>query len=95
MRALDRLVRAQGCGLEEQDRLLGGDHPHFPRDPGARADQIEWVLSNREEAAVAARVAAERVRTVCDWRKTARAYLAALEDILAGRRSDGRASDAS
>jgi len=72
--------------FEEQNRLLGGIVRTFdPKDPATLADQIAWVLAHREEATAAARLAAQRVPRVYDWKKTARAYLAAFEEIIATR----------
>jgi glycosyltransferase involved in cell wall biosynthesis len=69
--------------LEEQNRTLGGVLRTFdPKDPAALADQIAWTVARREEAARTASVAADRVRDAYDWKKTARAYLAAFEAVL-------------
>ncbi len=72
---------------EEQDRLLGGILRTFPPgDAPALARELEWLLSHRDEAAASARLAAERVPAVYDWKKTARAYLAAFDELIARRR---------
>ena len=78
--------------LLEQNRLLGGVARTFdPKDPGALADEIAWVLTHPEEALRTARLAAERVPEVYDWRKTARAYLAAFAEIVdAKKKVSGR-----
>jgi glycosyltransferase involved in cell wall biosynthesis len=69
--------------LEEQNRLLGGVVRTFdPADPGSLAEQIEWVLSHRAEAASAAELAAKRVARVYDWKKTARAYLSVFDELV-------------
>jgi glycosyltransferase involved in cell wall biosynthesis len=74
--------------LEEQNQRLGGLVRTFdPRDATGLADQIAWVLQHPEEAAATARTLAERVPSVYDWKRTARAYLAAFEEAVAqGRR---------
>jgi glycosyltransferase involved in cell wall biosynthesis len=80
--------------LEEQNRLLGGVLRTFdPRDPAALADQVSWVLGHPDEARAAARLGGERVAEVYDWRRTARAYLAAFEEILAARERAGGSAD--
>jgi len=80
--------------LLEQNELLGGFARTFdPRDPGALADQIAWVLEHGEEARENARSAAERVREVYDWHKTARAYLATFAAV-ADARAPARSSPA-
>jgi len=69
--------------LEEQNRVLGGGIPTFdPLQPAALASRIEWVLTHRDEARSAARVAGERVAREYDWQKTARAYLATFEEVI-------------
>jgi glycosyltransferase involved in cell wall biosynthesis len=79
--------------LEEQNRLLGGMLRTFdPRDPAALADQVAWVLDHPEEARAAARLGGERVAEVYDWRRTARTYLAAFEEVLAARERRGSSS---
>jgi glycosyltransferase involved in cell wall biosynthesis len=76
--------------LEEQNRMLGGVLRTFdPGDPSALAGHIAWVLGHLEEARAAARLAGERVAEVYDWRKTARAYLAAFEEVLREREGAG------
>lgn len=74
--------------LEEQNHLLGGIIPTFdPTDPGALAARLEHVVGHRQEALAAAREAAGRVPLVYDWKKTARAYLAAFDELIAARRT--------
>jgi glycosyltransferase involved in cell wall biosynthesis len=69
--------------LEEQNRVLGGGLPTFdPLDPGALADRLEWILTHGDEARATARLVGERVALEYDWRKTARAYLAAFEEVI-------------
>lgn len=98
MRAGCPVVYASIPPLEEQNRLLGGIVPTFdPRDPTALADRLAWILAHREEANATARLGADRIPQVYDWRKTAGAYLAAFDELIgaragrgAGRRSDTR-----
>jgi glycosyltransferase involved in cell wall biosynthesis len=74
--------------LEEQNRLLGGIVPTFdPNDPAALADRILAVLEHTDAARAAARLAAERIPAVYDWRTTARAYLGQFREVLAARRT--------
>jgi glycosyltransferase involved in cell wall biosynthesis len=88
MRAGCPVVYASIPPLEEQNRLLGGIIRTFdPKDPAALAAQLEWVLTHRAEASSAARVAAQRVPEVYDWRKTARGYLDAFERVLSAERT--------
>jgi glycosyltransferase involved in cell wall biosynthesis len=72
--------------FEEQDRLLGGGIRTF--DPGsadALADALADTLARPGEAAATAARLAERVGEVYDWRRTARAYLAEFDALLATR----------
>ena len=72
--------------FEEQNRLLGGIIRTFdPNDAGALADRIAWVLSQPAEVEEMTRLAAERVPLAYDWKKTARAYLAACDALVAAR----------
>lgn len=74
--------------FEEQDRLLGGGIRTF--DPGSAdglADALAALLGDPAgTAANAARLAA-KVGEVYDWRRTARAYLAEFDALLAARRA--------
>ena len=72
--------------LLEQDRVLGGAYRVFdPDDATALADQLAWVTGHQAEARARARSAAARVAEHYDWKRTARAYLANAEEVLAGR----------
>ena len=53
-----------------------------PKDPEALAAQLGWVLSHPGEVTAAATALAERVGDVYDWRRTARAYLLAFDELV-------------
>jgi glycosyltransferase involved in cell wall biosynthesis len=81
--------------LDEQNRLLGGIIRMFePNDAASLALHIEWFLSHPDEARAIARLAAERVSSVYDWSMTARAYLAAFEDVLSRAEPSRRVASA-
>jgi glycosyltransferase involved in cell wall biosynthesis len=72
--------------LQEQNDLLGGLVPTFgPQDASALADRIQEVLEDPAAARARVAQAAARIPTVYDWKRTARAYLAAFDEVLAGR----------
>lgn len=74
--------------FQEQDRLLGGGIRTFdPTSAAALADEIGRVLSSPGESAATAARLAERVGDVYDWKRTARAYLAAFDELLEVRPS--------
>jgi glycosyltransferase involved in cell wall biosynthesis len=93
MRARCPVLLSRIPPLEEQNRLLGGSIRTFdPADAEELASQLQAVLSSPAEAASTAAALAPRVGDVYDWRKTARAYLAEFERLLAAR-PEGAASD--
>ena len=72
--------------LLEQHRALGNAYRIFePGDATALADQLAWVLDHEDEARATARAAAVRVAALYDWKRTARAYLANVGEVLASR----------
>jgi glycosyltransferase involved in cell wall biosynthesis len=73
--------------LLEQNELLGGLVPTFdPHYPAALAARIEALYGDQAGARRRVEEAAARVAAVYDWKKTARAYLAAFERVIAQRR---------
>jgi glycosyltransferase involved in cell wall biosynthesis len=72
--------------LQEQNEVLGGTVPTFDaEDAGALADRIQDILERPDAARARVAAAAARIPQVYDWKKTARAYLAAFDEVLAGR----------
>ncbi len=72
--------------LIEQDRVLRGVYRLFePGNSRALAEQLAWVLEHEEAARAAARAAIPLLTEHYDWRRTARAYLANVTEVLARR----------
>jgi glycosyltransferase involved in cell wall biosynthesis len=70
--------------FEEQDRLLGGGIRTFdPASADALADALAAMQADPSGTAAVAERLAARVGDVYDWRRTARAYLAEFEALLA------------
>jgi alpha-1,3-rhamnosyl/mannosyltransferase len=69
--------------LLEQNRALDGAYRVFePGDATGLADQLAWILEHEDEARATARAAAVRVAELFDWKRTARAYLKNVEEVL-------------
>jgi glycosyltransferase involved in cell wall biosynthesis len=69
--------------LQEQNRLLGGSVPMFdPNDSRALANHLARTIEHEQDARKEARTAGERVASVYDWKKTARAYLATFAEVI-------------
>lgn len=84
MRARCPVILSAIPPFQEQDRLLGGGLRTFdPTRAGALADLLARQLAEPDAARATAARLAERVGEVYDWRRTARAYLAAFDELLA------------
>lgn len=87
MRARCPVILSAIPPFEEQARLLGGAIPTFdPARPEALADRLAEVLTDPGAATATAARLAGRVGEVYDWRRTARAYLAEFDGLLATAR---------